>query len=80
MTTVATIRDLNNRYPTAVRNRVLVCPACEGRYSGDLARYWCPEDRQRFGCPDCDRDDLWLRFEPSDDLPIAQRYPGRNPQ
>ena len=74
MTSVATLRDLNNRYARIWLRCVLVCPKCEGRFTGDLARYQCPRDVEYFLCPHCDRD-LGLRFEDGGNalLPKAQR-------
>ena len=74
MTTVAIIRDLNNRYPHLVNKHRLVCPEGCGNFTGDLARYHLPRDAERFLCPRCDSD-LWLQFapDPTTALPLAQR-------
>ena len=74
MTTVAIIRDLNNRYPRLVDKHRLVCPDGCGVFTGDLSRYWLPRDAERFLCTACDSP-LWLQFapEPTTALPLAQR-------
>ncbi len=76
MTTVGTIRDLNNRYPHLVDKHRLVCPNECGSFTGDLSRYWLPRDAEQFLCPVCDsQDGLWLQFapDPTTALPLAQR-------
>jgi hypothetical protein len=74
MSTVATVRDVNNRYPHLVARQKLVCPNGCGEFTADLARYWVPRDPEQFLCPSCDAE-LWHQFSPdtTSDLPLAQR-------
>lgn len=69
---VATIRDLNNRYGTG-QERTLMCLNGHGDFTADLARYFCPRDSQRFLCPECDTG-LGLQFRAATSERLAQRH------